>query len=116
MNQNQENPERELRQKLYRTTQWKKCRAAHIVHEPLCQRCLKEGKIYGGTKDDPIQVHHKKSPFKDGKINWALALDDSNLETICSYHHGLEHGRKSPSPEEIIKLLDAMLEGTANGD
>ncbi|MBO7323314.1 MAG: HNH endonuclease [Bacteroidales bacterium] len=94
---------------LYNTTKWRKCRAAHLVSQPLCQECLREGKVYAGSPQDPLQVHHIKSPFKDGKINWELALDDSNLETICSYHHGLEHAPKpSITPEQIIEALDAL--------
>lgn len=113
-NQRDEKAEdRVLRQQLYHTTKWRKCREAHLAKESVCQECLKEGKIYGGSKDDPIQVHHIISPFKDGKIDWDLALDDSNLETICSYHHGLEHKKKPEvTPEEIINDLDALLELT----
>lgn len=106
---NEHTPERVLRQQFYQSTKWKKARQAHLVREPLCQRCLNEGKVYGGTLEDPIQVHHKVSPFKDGKINWELGLDDSNLETICSYHHGLEHGGPEKSPEQIFQELEDML-------
>lgn len=79
------------------------------MHEPLCQQCLKEGRINAGSLESPLQVHHKKSPFMNGEINWELGLDDSNLETICSYHHGLEHGGPEKKPEEIIDELDRLL-------
>ena len=106
---NEHTPERVLRQQFYNTTKWRKARQYHIIREPLCQQCLKEGKVYGGTLEDPIQVHHKRSPFINGEINWELGLDDSNLETICSYHHGLEHGGHEKTPEQIIEELDNLL-------
>lgn len=106
---NEKTEERILRQKLYNTTMWRKCRQAHLVKEPLCRECLKEGKVYGGTLEDPIQVHHIRSPFTNGEINWELALDDSNLETICSFHHGKEHGGPDKSPEDVLKELEELL-------
>ena len=107
---NEHTPERVLRQRLYNTTKWRKTRLAHLVREPLCQECLKEGRVYAGTADEPLQVHHIKSPFQNGEINWELAFDDNNLETICAYHHGLEHGGPEKSPDEIIKELEALLQ------
>lgn len=110
-NQRNENtPERVLRQQFYNTTKWRKARQYHITREPLCQECLKEGRVYAGTLEDPIQVHHKRSPFINGEINWELGLDDNNLETICSYHHGLEHGGPEKTPEQIIEELDKLLQ------
>ena len=80
-----------------------------MVLQPLCQECLKEGKVYAGSPDNPLQVHHIKSPFIDGKVDWDLALDDNNLVTICSYHHGLEHAPKpSVTQEQLIEALDAL--------
>ena len=99
-----------MRIKLYNTTQWRKVRETHLKSHPVCERCLKEGKIYAGTKEDPIQVHHKKSPFIDGEIKWELAYAEDNLETICSYHHGLEHSPAEMSPAETIKMLEDLLQ------
>lgn len=106
---NEHTPERELRKIFYRSTQWRKARLAHIVRQPLCQECLKEGKVNAGTAELPLQVHHLRSPFQNGEINWTLGLDDSNLETICAYHHGLEHGGPEKSPEDTLKDLEDML-------
>lgn len=99
---------RELRKKAYNDSRWRKVRQTYIQNHPLCEECLKEGKVYAGTLEDPLQVHHKKSPFANGIINYELLLDDRNLETICSYHHGLEH-TSSNSPEKIIAILDELL-------
>lgn len=99
---------RELRKKAYNDSRWRKVRQTYIQNHPLCEECLKEGKVYAGTLEDPLQVHHKRTPFANGTINYELLLDDRNLETICSYHHGLEH-TSSNSPEKIIAILDELL-------
>ena len=114
---NENTDERVLRKQLYNTTKWRKAREYHIRTQPLCQECLKEGKVYGGTLEDPIQVHHIRSPFQDGKINWDMALDDNNLETICSYHHGLIHQKEKGyrDPQEILDALEELFNDIDNG-
>ena len=97
---------RVLRQTFYNTTKWRKARLAHLQKEPLCQECLKKGKI---TPAD--SVHHKVSPFKDMKINWTLGLDDNNLESICQECHAELHAKEQghQSPADLIKILDELL-------
>ena len=99
---------REIRKKAYNDSRWKKVRQTYLQSHPLCEECLKEGKVYAGTLEDPLQVHHKKHFIVNGKIDYDLFLDDHNLETICSYHHGLEH-TGAHSPEQIIAILDELL-------
>ena len=101
--------DRALRISLYNTTKWRKTRAAYLKAHPICERCLKEGRVNAGTKESPLQVHHKRSPFIDGEVKWELAYDDDNLETICAYHHGLEHSGAEMTPAETIKMLEDML-------
>ena len=97
-----------LRRKFYNSTKWQKLREDFIKLHPLCEQCLSEGKV---TAAD--QVHHKRSPFdyKAGTINWELGLDPDNLESICAYHHGLEHGggENHKTPEQILQELDNLL-------
>lgn len=97
---------RKLRQEFYQSKLWKATRLAHLKEFPLCDECLKKGKVTAGE-----HVHHKRSPFKDGKINWTLGLDDDNLETICATCHGLEHAKEKGyvPPEKIIEELDNLL-------
>lgn len=102
---------REIRKKAYNDSRWRKVRQTYLQAHPLCEECLREGKVYAGTLDDPLQVHHKKSPFQNEAVNYDLLLDDNNLETICSRHHALkhqeEHGYKDP--QKIIAILDELL-------
>ena len=106
-----DNPSRELRKKAYGDPRWRKVRQTYIQAHPLCEQCLKEGKVYAGTLEDPLQVHHKQSPFKGNTINYDLLLDDNNLETLCSYHHSLHHKEEQgyQDPKKIIAILDELL-------
>ena len=103
--------DRELRKKAYNDSRWKKVRQTHIQNHPLCEQCLKEGRVYAGTLEDPLQVHHLTSPFKGGTINYDLLLDSNNLETICSHHHALLHQEEKgyKDPKQIIAILDELL-------
>jgi predicted HNH restriction endonuclease len=78
------------------------------MHEhPICEECLKKGKVTAAQ-----DVHHKKSPFKDGEINWNLLLDYDNLMSVCKDCHGKIHAAQQGhvSPEEIIAQLDALFD------
>lgn len=100
---------RVARRQVYGTQQWRKLREQVLREQPICQECLKEGKVYAGSEGDPLQVHHIKSFFKNGQIDWDLAYNKDNLETICSYHHGLEHQKnREKKAEQIIKELDGL--------
>lgn len=113
-----ETEERALRTKLYATAAWRKCRKAHLVKEPLCQECLRNGIINAGSKEAPLQVHHKRSPFQNGSINWELALDDKNLETICGECHGKIHAKERGyvDPQDIIKALEDFFAEVEDGN
>lgn len=56
-----------------------------------------------------VDVHHKRSPFKDGKVNDFLMYDENNLETLCKDCHGKEHSPREKQPEEIIEDLNKLL-------
>lgn len=104
---------RELRAKAYRSTKWQKLRLVHLKNEPLCQECLRNGRITAAE-----QVHHKKSFIQNGEINWNLFLDEDNLESICSACHGIEHQKEKgyQDPKKVLELLDAIFEGEFEDD
>lgn len=101
-----------LRREFYNNTKWRKLRIEFLKLHPLCEQCLREGRV---TSAD--QVHHKRSPFnyKEKTINWDLGLDPDNLESICGYHHGIEHtaGKDYVPPQKTLELLEALLEENA---
>ena len=97
---------RELRQKTYSNTAWRKLRETYLIEHPLCEDCLAEGKVTPAT-----DVHHIKSPFRKGDVNWILLLDYNNLASLCKEHHGARHAAEQGhiSPAEVLKQLDDLL-------
>lgn len=73
---------RNIRQKVYNSTLWKKLRMAHLIEFPLCEECLKEKII-----EPAIDVHHIIS-FVD---NINLAYDTNNLMSLCKKCHQKKH-------------------------
>ncbi len=98
---------RKLRQEAYQNTTWRKMRDTYMHEHPICEECLKKGKVTAAQ-----DVHHKKSPFKGGEINWNLLLDYDNLMSVCKDCHGKIHAAQQGhvSPEEIIAQLDALFD------
>jgi len=96
---------RELRRKAYNNTAWRKMRDTYLHEHPICEECLKKGKITPAE-----DIHHKKSPFKGGEINYGLLLDYDNLMAVCKKCHQAIHNQKALSAEEIIRQLDALFD------
>lgn len=96
---------RKLRQVAYQNTAWRKMRDCYIKEHPLCDECLKNGKITPAE-----DVHHIRSPFKKGEINWALLLDEDNLMSLCKTCHAEIHNKQlgHTNPEEVLKQLDDL--------
>jgi 5-methylcytosine-specific restriction protein A len=98
---------RELRRKAYNNTAWRKLRDLYMHEHPICEECLKKGKITAAE-----DVHHKRSPFRKGEINYGLLMDYDNLMAVCKECHGEIHAAQQGhiSPEEILKQLDALFD------
>lgn len=109
---------RELRRKAYDDVRWRKLRTHYMQQHPLCEECLKHGKVNAGTLANPLQVHHLKSPFIKGTINWQMFLDEDNLETICGECHGKLHAEEKGyvSPADVLKALEALFEEVEDED
>lgn len=99
---------RKLRQKAYQNKEWRKLREVYMHEHPLCDECLKKGKVTPAT-----DVHHKKSPFKGGEVNYNLLLDYDNLESVCKDCHGAIHANQQGhiTPEQQLELLDWIFNG-----
>lgn len=96
---------RKLRQQAYQNTAWRKLRDTYMHQHPICEECLKQGKITPAT-----DVHHIRSPFQHGEINYNLLLDYDNLMALCKDCHGNIHAAQQGhvSPEEVIRQLDDL--------
>lgn len=102
---NEHTPMRELRRKAYNTTEWRKLRETYMKQNPLCEECLKKGKVTPASS-----VHHLASPFKTGEVNRTLFLDYNNLQSICHECHAEIHNKEQGhiTPQEILKQLEDL--------
>lgn len=88
--------DRQRRQKVYQSKQWKQLRAAHLAAHPLCEACLA-----AGMSVLAVDVHHLRSfTRQDRSASTAAAYDSRNLCSLCkrchtSIHHGLLKGCSS---------------------
>ena len=98
---------RQLRRKAYNNTTWRKIRDTYMHEHPICEECLKSGKVTPAE-----DVHHKKTPFKNGEIQYGLLLDPDNLMSVCKECHGNIHASQQGhvSAEDILAQLDALFD------
>lgn len=62
-------------------TRWKKYRANYLRKNPLCVKCLDEGRITPATVVDHIVPH---------KGNKQLFWDPKNHQSLCKHHHDVK--------------------------
>ena len=104
-NRNEHTPMRDLRRRGYNNSTWRKLRNTFLKEHAICTDCISKGRI-----TPAVDVHHIKSPFKDGEINWNLLLDYTNLVSLCKECHANRHNSENghKTPEQIIEELDAL--------
>lgn len=99
-----------LRKKAYRSTEWRKLREAYLEQHPLCEECKRKGIINAGSPDNPLSIHHIKSPFVTGEIDWELLLDESNLMTVCqTCHADIHNNQRGMGVKAMMDYLDSLL-------
>ena len=104
---NEHSPNRELRQKAYNTTEWRKLRESYLKQHPVCEECLNKGKVTPATS-----VHHKETPFKNNTINKNLFLDSNNLMAVCHECHAEIHNREQGhiTVQDVLRQLADLLD------
>lgn len=76
----------------YRSRAWKNCRAAYFKSRGgLCERCLARGIINAGSRDMPLQVHHRRPLTPENITDPEITLNPANLELLCKDCHDAEH-------------------------
>lgn len=74
--------------------QWEKVQALKMKQDPLCESCLREGKI------KPAQMVHHKIPV-DIRPDLRLVMD--NLESDCwSCHQAIDHDKLRKEAKQLI--------------
>lgn len=76
------------RNRFYQRAAWKRLRALHLQAEPLCRSCRKAGRLVEAVAVDHI------TPFKT--VDDSLALDASNLQSLCHSCHSRKTRRDTP--------------------
>lgn len=92
---------RKERQSIYNTKRWKDLRAYMVQTYPLCQDCLKEGRL---TPTE--EIHHLKSPFAKGltlEEKEKRAYDVDNLVALCKECHIKRHHKDELTMIDKIK-------------
>ena len=80
----------------YTSWTWRKCRKAFAESKKnLCERCLSRGIIEAGSKEQPLEVHHKIPLTADNVKNPKVALSWDNLELLCKPCHDKEQQRRA---------------------
>jgi 5-methylcytosine-specific restriction protein A len=75
-------------QSIYNTPRWKKLRAAKVAENPLCEVCLRVGRVVPTD-----EVHHIRPldfSMTRGELE-ELAYDWDNLLSVCVPCHKNEH-------------------------
>lgn len=91
------------RRSVYNTQRWKRLRALKLKEQPLCEECLRAGRITPAE-----EVHHIVSfaEYVDADERTAMAYDYDNLESICKKCHGAEHARRETSSKGSVEQSD----------
>jgi 5-methylcytosine-specific restriction endonuclease McrA len=75
---NQRSPEAAAYRKLYKTAAWQQARQAQLSKQPLCEMCLRRGKVV------PATVVNHGTPHKG---DWQLFIDAKNHQSVCKPCH-----------------------------
>ena len=79
----------------YTSWLWRKCRKAFAESKGnLCERCLRRGIIEPGSKERPLEVHHKVQLTASNVKDPRISLNWENLELLCKACHEEERERK----------------------
>lgn len=62
----------------YKTPLWRALRAAQLARQPLCERCLDNGRPISATVVNHARPH---------RGNWDLFRDPANLQSLCAPCH-----------------------------
>ena len=83
-------------EKFYTSWAWRKCRDSFAKSKGnLCERCRARGIIQPGSKEQPLEAHHKIPLTRDNVNDPKVALSWDNLQLLCKQCHDEERERKA---------------------
>jgi 5-methylcytosine-specific restriction protein A len=77
----------------YNSTKWRKTARSHKERNPFCVKCEAEGKV------SPAEFTDHITRIEDGGEKY----DDSNLQSLCAFHHNQKSGREAHGYKEKRK-------------
>ena len=85
-------------EKFYTSREWRRTRAEFLkARGGICEECWARGIVEAGSKDQPLEVHHKE-PLTDRTVSDpAVALSWDNLQLLCKKCHDKKR-QKEPIP------------------
>ena len=92
---------------IYNSREWHELRTAKLRANPLCERCLAEGKAAGvpdGYITSATCVHHR-TPIETAKTKdemRRLAFDMNNLQSLCFACHAKTHKELGSNTRRIV--------------
>lgn len=93
---------KEDRDKFYNASTWRRLRLEIIKRDNYeCQWCKQKG-IVTSKEDATLIVDH----IKELETNPELALEPSNLRTLCFYHHEVRHDRMFKGKKKENKWIE----------
>ena len=79
----------------YVSWKWRRCRKAYAESVgKICERCRSRGIIETGSKENPLETHHKIALTDENINNPNITLNWDNLELLCKHCHDQERERK----------------------
>lgn len=72
--------------KKYRSKRWQKLRVLKKAQNPVCERCLKKGKV-----TPTYIIHHKEYITDKNYMDDDVFFNLDNLESLCLECHNKEH-------------------------
>lgn len=81
---------KDIYNKIYNTSRWRKLRQAYLMQHPLCELCEKDGKV-----KEAVEVHHI-TPISNAESELQmkdLGFNPDNLMALCEFHHHQLHNQ-----------------------
>lgn len=92
----------------YNSSYWRDLRSYKICKDPLCEECLKHGRIV------PAADGHHLIPWETGATaaeKWDLLLDESNVRMLCEKCH---YGYHTKMRKNKLKSCDGLTDDEYN--
>ena len=79
----------------YTSRKWRTCRTSFAKAKGnLCEECLKRGIIEPGSKDQPLETHHKIPLTAENIRDPEITMNWDNLELLCKRCHDKKQTRR----------------------